>query len=232
MMPWELLTDASIPLIVVEGEFKALALWRLSTESTMSPRFAVLGLQGVWNWRGKIGKETGPTGERRDVTGVITDFDRIAFKDRKTIIAFDSDARTNEQVRKARAALAHELRSRGSQSAFLEWDIAKGKGIDDHIVAVGADAVLAEISAGDYQDRRANLITNQSGEAKPILANVITALRTATEWNGVLAFNEFSLGTVALKPAPWGLVPGEWTDHEDRLTADWLQHRGSVCRSR
>src|SRR5581483_1365287 len=44
---------------------------------------------------------------------------------------------------------------------------------------------------------------------------------------GVLAFNEFASGTVALKSAPWGVVlKGEWTDHEDRLAADWLQKQG------
>jgi predicted P-loop ATPase len=43
----------------------------------------------------------------------------------------------------------------------------------------------------------------------------------------VLAFNEFGFGTVAQKPAPWGIVPnGEWTDHEDRLAAEWLQKQG------
>jgi predicted P-loop ATPase len=49
----------------------------------------------------------------------------------------------------------------------------------------------------------------------------------APEWGGVLAFNEFGFGTVVLKPAPWGVVPkGEWTDHEDRLAAEWLQRQG------
>jgi hypothetical protein len=63
---------------------------------------------------------------------------------------------------------------------------------------------------------------NRDGNPKPILANAITALRQAPEWAGVLAFNEFSLATVALKPAPWeGAQTGtEWTDHEDRLTAN------------
>lgn len=77
-------------------------------------------------------------------------------------------------------------------------------------------------------DWRDQLITNRDGNPKPILANSITALRLAPEWAGVLAYNEFSLGTVALKPAPWaGAATGaEWTDHEDRLTANWLQHQG------
>jgi predicted P-loop ATPase len=43
----------------------------------------------------------------------------------------------------------------------------------------------------------------------------------------VLAFNEFAFGTVALKPTPWGIVPkGEWTDHDDRRAAEWLQKQG------
>ena len=60
-----------------------------------------------------------------------------------------------------------------------------------------------------------------------MLANAIAAFRHAPEWGGVLAFNEFGFGTVALKPTPWGVVPkGEWTDHEDRLAAEWLQKQG------
>jgi predicted P-loop ATPase len=46
-------------------------------------------------------------------------------------------------------------------------------------------------------------------------------------WSGVLGFNEFSLGTVAIEPAPWSNARMlEWTDHEDRLTTEWLQRNG------
>lgn len=65
------------------------------------------------------------------------------------------------------------------------------------------------------------------GRILPVLANAIAAFRHAPECGGVLAFNEFGFGTVVLKPAPWGVVPkGEWTDHEDRLAAEWLQRQG------
>ena len=50
---------------------------------------------------------------------------------------------------------------------------------------------------------RDQLIVNQNRNPKPILANAMTALRFAPEWCDVLAFNEFSLETVALKPPPW-----------------------------
>lgn len=88
-------------------------------------------------------------------------------------------------------------------------------------------AVMAEITHDeDWRDR---LIANLNGATKPILANAITALRGAPEWKKVLAFNDFSVGTVALKPLPWGVKSiGEWTDHEDRLTADWLQRNDII----
>ena len=75
---------------------------------------------------------------------------------------------------------------------------------------------------------RDHLIVNGDGNPKPLLANSINALRLAPEWAGVLGFNDLSLGTVVLKSAPWGggNTGEEWTDHEDRLTANWLQHAG------
>jgi predicted P-loop ATPase len=85
----------------------------------------------------------------------------------------------------------------------------------------------AALESAPAADWRHGLIVNQDGGPKPLLANAITALRAAPEWAEVLAYNEFSLGTVAVKPAPWGGAAGaEWTDHEDRLVTDWLQHQG------
>jgi predicted P-loop ATPase len=74
---------------------------------------------------------------------------------------------------------------------------------------------------------RETLIIDRFKNPKPVLANAVIALRDAPEWQGVLGFDEFALKTAPLKPAPWpGAQPnGKWTDHEDRLTADWLQHQ-------
>lgn len=227
MMPAHLMADADIPSIITEGEFKTLALWRLSTHETAVPRFMSLGFPGVWNWRGTIGKMISANGDRIDEKGVIVDVDRVQWTDRKVIIAFDADAESKESVRIARAHLARVLRGRGAKVAFLEWDIAEGKGIDDRLAKVGPEKVLSDIQALDFERRdwRANLISNKDGNPRALLANAITALREAPEWSGVIAFDEFSLRTVALKPTPWGTAT-EWTDHEDRLTTDWLQHNG------
>ena len=118
---------------------------------------------------------------------------------------------------------------------FLEWDVAKGKGIDDHLAMVGPETVLDEIAHVDFASsawkkdllRSKPPMNTTEGRILPVLANAIAAFRHAPEWGGVLAFNEFGFGTVVLKPAPWGVVPkGEWTDHEDRLAAEWLQRQG------
>jgi hypothetical protein len=110
-----------------------------------------IGLGGVWNWRGTVGKTTGPNGDRRDVKGVIPDLDLVAWEGRRVIIAFDADADTNEKVELARALLVRELRMRGAEVASVTWDIAQGKGIDDLLATVGPEKVLELLEAVDFE---------------------------------------------------------------------------------
>jgi len=231
-----LLRNPELPILITEGEFKTIALWRLAHHGTSTPpRFVPLGVSGVYNWRGTIGKTVGPNGNRLDVKGPIPDLDWVTWAGRRVVIAYDADAVSKEIVRIARSELTAHLRGRGAWVGFLEWDSAKGKGIDDHLAIVGPDAVLDAISHVDYAGTawRKDLLRSKppmnttEGRILPVLANAIAAFRHAPEWGGVLAFNEFGFGTVVLKPAPWGVVPnGEWTDHEDRLATEWLQRQG------
>ena len=235
-VPQSLLRDPELPVVITEGEFKTLALWRAANHGGRSrPRFLPLGVSGVYNWRGTIGKTVRPDGSRMDVKGAIPDLDWIVWAGRRVVIAYDADAVTKELVRIARSALAAHLRGRDALVGFLEWDVAKGKGIDDHLAAVGPEMVLDEIAHVDFAGsawkkdllRSKPPMNTTEGRILPVLANAIAAFRHAPEWGGVLAFNEFGFGTVVLKPAPWGVVPkGEWTDHEDRLAAEWLQRQG------
>jgi predicted P-loop ATPase len=231
-----LLRDPALPIVITEGEFKTLALWRLANyRGGTSPRFLPVGVSGVYNWRGTIGKTIGPDGNRLDVKGAIPDLDWVAWEGRRVVIAYDADAVTKDLVRIARSVLAAHLRGRGAIVGTLEWDVATGKGIDDHLAAVGPDAVLDEIAHVDFAGSawKKDLLRSKpapnatEGRILPVLANAIAAFRHAPEWSGVLGFNEFGFGTVVLKPAPWGVVPkGEWTDHDDRLAAEWLQRQG------
>ena len=134
-------------MIITEGEFKTLALWRLANFGVQSdPRFLPVGISGVFNWRGTVGKATAPDGQRLNVKGPILDLDWIAWKGRRVVIAFDVDAAVKDQARFARIELAQHLRRQSAMVGFLEWDLAHGKGIYDHLAAVGPEAVFGESS--------------------------------------------------------------------------------------
>ena len=65
-----LLREPALPIVLTEGEFKTLALWRLANHGTSSrPRFLPVGVSGVYNWRGTIGKTVGQDGILLDVKG-------------------------------------------------------------------------------------------------------------------------------------------------------------------
>jgi predicted P-loop ATPase len=84
---------------------------------------------------------------------------------------------------------------------------------------------------GPALDWHSELLLTATHRPKSLLANALTALRRAPEWQGVLAYDEFQLTTMALRPPPWlkhednSWEPQRWTDRDDALTADWLQHQ-------
>jgi hypothetical protein len=87
----EMLADLGLPIVVTEGEYKTLALWRLAHHNSQVPKFLPIGLGGVWNWRGSIGKRDGADGTRHDVRGAIPDLDLLAWEGRKVVVAFDAE---------------------------------------------------------------------------------------------------------------------------------------------
>jgi predicted P-loop ATPase len=223
-----LLEDSTIPVIITEGEFKALALWRLANYQVASPRFLPIAIAGVWNWRGSVGKTTGSNGKRRDVKGVIPDVDRIAWKGRRAIIAFDADSEKNPKVRAARWQLTTALIERGALVGLLEWPIEEGKGIDDRLANAGPNRVLADIDAVGFIDWRTRLLRNEKGRMIPCYENVALFLENSTEWAGVLGYNEFTAGYFLLKtpPAPVTAEAGsEIEDHFDTEVVRWLERR-------
>jgi predicted P-loop ATPase len=223
-----MLEDRSALVLITEGEFKALALWRLANHECVSPRFLPIAVAGVWNWRGTIGKVTGPNGDRRDVKGVIPDLERIAWKGRRVIVAFDADSEHNAQVRAARWQLTSALVERGASVGFLEWPIEEGKGIDDRLVRIAPDRVLADIVAVEFGDWRTRILRNEEGRIIPCYENVALYLENSTEWNGVLGYNEFTAGYFVLKPPPAPVTANagsEIEDHFDTELVRWLERR-------
>ena len=133
----EQLQDVTIPVAIVEGEKKALALSRLA------PRFIPVALAGVWSWRGKVGRTSGPSGEGIELTGPIADLGRIAWKARKVFIVFDANVHTDDSVNWARKGIARELATRGAEVEFVNLPEGCGvNGIDDLLAAWGPEKVL------------------------------------------------------------------------------------------
>jgi hypothetical protein len=139
--PKECLADTSISVVFVESEKAALALCALAKRA--GRKLLVVAIGGCWGWRRKIGKRALPDGGRQPETGPSPDLDLIAWEGRSVILAFDSNASTNSDVRWARRALAQELAVRGATVLIAEVPAIEGvNGPDDLIAVSGDDAML------------------------------------------------------------------------------------------
>lgn len=80
-----------------------------------------------------------------------------------------------------------------------------------------------------YRDAKASitasgpskLLMDASGTPKACLANAVIVLRQHCK----IGMDEFANRMTFLNPAPWGSV-GHWSDRDDLLGTDWLQHHG------
>jgi len=151
--PADWLSNVTLPITLTEGEKKAIALHRLAFLDQPTPRFLPIGLAGVWNWKGIVGKTTDKRGARRDVKGVIADFDRIAWKGRFVYIIFDANVATNESVKSARRELEKELKRRGAEVRLVDIPASQGvNGVDDLLGADGPGFVLGLLAASQASE--------------------------------------------------------------------------------
>jgi predicted P-loop ATPase len=246
------LDSAGMPLVIVEGEFKTLALWRLAWnglgDAADAPAFVPVGLQGVFNWRGKIGRVAGESpGEWDDVKGAVPDLDRIPWAGRKVIILFDSNVESDSSanVAEARRQLTRDqLEPRGAEVSWFTWpaDVPESlNGIDDFLAARGpAEAIRQLGKARKVTRRRKNaptvaeavegedawrkgLIQGDNG-IKPILANAITFLMRHPDLKDMTSYDEFAVRTMALAGTPWNPQSREWCEVDDIRLTEWLQH--------
>jgi putative DNA primase/helicase len=140
------LAEPSAPLIVTEGEKKS-----AKADQEGCP---CVGLIGVYGWQKKRRRDADgkPQGDRE----LIDDLTRVAWQGRPVYLCFDSDAATNANVRRAESHLAEALASRGATVRVVRLPPgppdAEGKpgkvGLDDYLVAHGADAFRGLLAAG------------------------------------------------------------------------------------
>lgn len=115
----QMLGDPKTPLWITEGSKKADAL---ATHGA-----CVISLTGVWGFKGK--------NEFGAIT-LLSDWDRIAIKDRLIYLAFDSDVISKEMVRKALEHLGEHLNRKGANIVvvYLPQEGNQKVGIDDYLL--------------------------------------------------------------------------------------------------
>jgi predicted P-loop ATPase len=223
---------ADVPIIITEGEFKALALWRLANHETAAPRFLPVALAGVWSWRGSS-RTNDARGRRVSISSVIPDMERFPWKGTRVIIAFDADLASNPQVKAARWALTRWLTEQGSTVGHLDWDISEGKGIDDRLANIGPESALAGLAAVEYGDWHMRLIRDDNGDPRACYENIRLILEHSPEWDGVLGYNEFSAAHMIMRTPPALInfkVGDELEDHFDTELTQWLERQKMMAR--
>jgi hypothetical protein len=232
--------DVSLPLLITEGEFKAIAARRLASYQYGSQngassglRFLPIGLGGVWSFEGNIGVVEDARGERVDEHGMIPDLQFFNWTKRYVIIAYDAgDVKNNPSVKAARHRLAERLMELGASVGFLEWEVDRNervaKGLDDWLARDGHEVVLEAISKLGYRDKlhwRSKLLTTDNGRTKALLENGRIALSESDDWRGTLVLDTF-LGRLTCSRRPWNQQGGPWLDQDSIYAACWLQQRG------
>lgn len=191
------------PLVLTEGVETALSVWQATGRET----WACLGIANI---------------ARAPVPDGVP-----------IIVARDGDepgSKADQQLRRAVTILGGQ----GREVAVAEPPV--GQDFNDVLQREGEQAVRDLIGAALAADAysaawRNDLLYNQEGEPRPVLANAIHALRDAPEWEGVLWHNEFATATVARKAPPWiadraSWQDTPWADRDDFLVADWMQRQG------
>jgi hypothetical protein len=136
----EALTDPSIPIWLTEGAKKADAL-----ATAFGAAILPINLNGVYGWRG-TNAQGGKT--------AIPDLHELALNGREIVLAFDSDMKTNKNVRGALMELARLLTARGTAAVRF---VALPDGADG--AKVGVDDFLA---GGGTTDQLIGMLANLS----------------------------------------------------------------------
>jgi hypothetical protein len=121
--------DTSIPIIVTEGEKKALK------GAQDLDGFLVLGLAGVWCFKTK-GRP------------LIEDFKKIVFQERPVYIVYDSDVITKREVQAAESALGAALDTVGANVNICRIPPASSgakQGLDDYLLTHSTETFIEQV---------------------------------------------------------------------------------------
>ncbi|MCL1474411.1 DUF3854 domain-containing protein [Argonema antarcticum] len=136
----EIIRRAKIPIWITEGEKKA--------DLTCSLNIACIGLGGVSSWQDKRGvvadSDDNSDDDAETKFNPLPELDEINWKDRRVVIAFDSDMTHKHSVRAEFFKLALWLKNKGAhpETLLLPNNIDGSKnGLDDFAVRYGVKAL-------------------------------------------------------------------------------------------
>lgn len=119
-----LLNDVNTPLILTEGEKRALC--------AVQHGFACIAVAGIYAWLEGEGK-----GELSDAQRIIPDFDKISWRKRRVYLVYDSDITPDHKGYAAFQRLARVLEGVGAIARVLTLPdvLSEGKtGLDDYLM--------------------------------------------------------------------------------------------------
>ena len=128
------LPDPTVPLILTEGEKKALC-----ADQHGMP---CIGLGGVWAWQ--VARPEDASGRKIGPRELIADLDVVVWQGRVVTIIYDSDIVTKPEVQWARWYLAEAMRDQGATVRVVDLPAepdGQKNGLDDFIVRLGAAAL-------------------------------------------------------------------------------------------
>lgn len=146
------------------------------------------------------------------------------------------DAQIEDTIQKRDLALIYQLAPRFALLKPLEYQILRSRlqrefgrslALRDLDLTVRHERLMQRASVVSSPGNWKARLHFKDGTPRAILLNALLALREAPEWKGTLAFDEFGRKAAARRKTPWGATVREWTDNEDRLTAEWL-HSQSI----
>jgi uncharacterized protein (DUF927 family) len=141
------LADSSVPVLLCDSEWSALAAMRLRKDG--HPEILPVGMGGAWGWRKSRVFDDPDGGETKVEKGAVVDLkEKIAQEGRRVIIAFASDAATDKDVKAARAALVKFCKKQKAIVSVLEIPEGPSESRQDlgqWIAAAGADVVAEAV---------------------------------------------------------------------------------------
>jgi len=115
------LTSSKKPLIIVEGEKKALSVIQYFINNDLLDQYCVVGISGITMWF--------DAPEWKEL--------KIRISGRDCFICFDADGIQNPDVRREELKLYAWLTAQGGNVRSLLWPENRGKGIDDYLIGAG-----------------------------------------------------------------------------------------------